>query len=92
LNYFQKLQKVNTTNFQALAAEFGGELFNSALQTEPPLPFYRVSLGKGMELFGFGFPLTVNRWQCTFWYLPEMRQTIPGFLKDSAVHVNKPLS
>ncbi|XP_020030635.1 tectonic-3 isoform X2 [Castor canadensis] len=42
LNYFQKLQKVNTTNFQALAAEFGGELFNSALQTEPPLPFYRA--------------------------------------------------
>uniref|UniRef100_A0A8D2DT93 Tectonic family member 3 n=1 Tax=Sciurus vulgaris TaxID=55149 RepID=A0A8D2DT93_SCIVU len=42
LNYFQKLQKVNTTNFQALAAEFGGESFSSALQTQLPPPFYRA--------------------------------------------------
>ncbi|XP_017653351.1 tectonic-3 isoform X1 [Nannospalax galili] len=42
LNYFQKLQTVNATNFQALAAEFGGQSFTSVSQTQPPLPFYRA--------------------------------------------------
>lgn len=42
LNYFQKLQKVNATNFQALAMEFGGKSFTSALQTQLPPPFYRA--------------------------------------------------
>uniref|UniRef100_H0WNE3 Tectonic family member 3 n=1 Tax=Otolemur garnettii TaxID=30611 RepID=H0WNE3_OTOGA len=42
LNYFQKLQKVNATNFQALAAEFGGESFTSAFQTQLPSAFYRA--------------------------------------------------
>ncbi|XP_029788148.1 tectonic-3 isoform X3 [Suricata suricatta] len=42
LNYFQKLQKVNATNFQALATEFGGESFTSTFQTRSPAPFYRA--------------------------------------------------
>ncbi|XP_033043619.1 tectonic-3 isoform X4 [Trachypithecus francoisi] len=42
LNYFQKLQKVNATNFQALAAEFGGESFTSTFQTQSPPSFYRA--------------------------------------------------
>ncbi|XP_058553281.1 tectonic-3 isoform X4 [Neofelis nebulosa] len=42
LNYFQKLQKVNATNFQALATEFGGESFTSTFQTQSPPPFYRA--------------------------------------------------
>nr|XP_012622429.1 tectonic-3 isoform X2 [Microcebus murinus] len=42
LNYFQKLQEVNATNFQALAAEFGGESFTSAFQTQSPSAFYRA--------------------------------------------------
>ncbi|KAM5140010.1 tectonic-3 [Callospermophilus lateralis] len=42
LNYSQKLQKVNATNFQALAVEFGGESFPSALQTQLPPLFYRA--------------------------------------------------
>lgn len=49
LNYFQKLQTVNATNFQALAAEFGGQPFTSTPETQPPSPFYRVSLGEGAE-------------------------------------------
>ncbi|XP_042764597.1 tectonic-3 isoform X2 [Panthera leo] len=42
LNYFQKLQKINATNFQALATEFGGESFTSTFQTQSPPPFYRA--------------------------------------------------
>ncbi|EHB15259.1 Tectonic-3 [Heterocephalus glaber] len=42
LNYFQKLQKVNATNFQALAAEFGGDSFISTLQSQSPPPFYKA--------------------------------------------------
>ncbi|XP_057635889.1 tectonic-3 isoform X2 [Chionomys nivalis] len=42
LNYFQKLQTVNATNFQALAAEFGGQSFASTSETQPPSPFYRA--------------------------------------------------
>ncbi|MEJ1276401.1 tectonic family member 3 [Cricetulus griseus] len=42
LNYFQKLQTVNATNFQALAAEFGGPSFTWTSETQPPLPFYRA--------------------------------------------------
>ncbi|XP_038190702.1 tectonic-3 isoform X1 [Arvicola amphibius] len=42
LNYFQKLQTVNTTNFQALAAEFGGQSFTATSETQPPSPFYRA--------------------------------------------------
>ncbi|KAL2769525.1 tectonic-3 isoform a precursor [Daubentonia madagascariensis] len=42
LNYFQKLLKVNATNFQALATEFGGESFTSAFQTQSPSAFYRA--------------------------------------------------
>ncbi|XP_036685333.1 tectonic-3 isoform X2 [Balaenoptera ricei] len=42
LNYFQKLQKVNATSFQALATEFGGESFTSTFQTQSPPPFYRA--------------------------------------------------
>ncbi|XP_045294306.1 tectonic-3 isoform X3 [Leopardus geoffroyi] len=42
LNYFQKLQKVNATNFQTLATEFGGESFTSTFQTQSPPPFYRA--------------------------------------------------
>ncbi|XP_037660066.1 tectonic-3 isoform X2 [Choloepus didactylus] len=42
LNYFQTLQKVNATNFQALAAQFGGESFISTFQTQLPSPFYRA--------------------------------------------------
>ncbi|KAM6183908.1 tectonic-3 [Erethizon dorsatum] len=42
LNYFQKLQKVNATNFQALAAEFGGDSFISTLQSQLPPPFYKA--------------------------------------------------
>ncbi|KAI5932772.1 tectonic-3 isoform X4 [Manis javanica] len=42
LNYFQKLQKVNATNFQVLATEFGGESFTSTFQTQSPQPFYRA--------------------------------------------------
>lgn len=47
-NYFQKLQTVNATNFQALAAEFGGQSFTLTQETQPPLLFYRVSPGKGL--------------------------------------------
>nr|XP_010587393.1 tectonic-3 [Loxodonta africana] len=42
LNYFQKLQKVDTINFQALAAEFGGFHFISTFQIQSPPPFYRA--------------------------------------------------
>ncbi|XP_007124457.2 tectonic-3 isoform X1 [Physeter macrocephalus] len=42
LTYFQKLQKVNATSFQALATEFGGESFASTFQTQSPPPFYRA--------------------------------------------------
>ncbi|XP_075830173.1 tectonic-3 [Microtus pennsylvanicus] len=42
LNYFQKLQTVNATNFEALAAEFGGQSFASTSETQPPSPFYRA--------------------------------------------------
>uniref|UniRef100_A0A8C6MM80 Tectonic family member 3 n=1 Tax=Moschus moschiferus TaxID=68415 RepID=A0A8C6MM80_MOSMO len=42
LNYLQKLQKVNATNFQALATEFGGESFTSTSQTQSPSAFYRA--------------------------------------------------
>uniref|UniRef100_A0A9L0IP98 Tectonic family member 3 n=1 Tax=Equus asinus TaxID=9793 RepID=A0A9L0IP98_EQUAS len=42
LNYFQKLQKVNATNFQALATEFGGRSFTSTFQNQSPAPFYRA--------------------------------------------------
>ncbi|XP_062959048.1 tectonic-3 isoform X1 [Cynocephalus volans] len=42
LNYFQTLQEVNATNFQALAAEFGGESFTSTFQTQSSPPFYRA--------------------------------------------------
>ncbi|XP_006831515.1 PREDICTED: tectonic-3 [Chrysochloris asiatica] len=44
LNYFQKLQKVDGTNFQALATEFGGKAFIPTFQSPPPLPppFYRA--------------------------------------------------
>ncbi|XP_054437254.1 tectonic-3 [Pteronotus mesoamericanus] len=42
LNYFQELQKVNASNFQALATEFGGKSFTSTFQTESPQPFYRA--------------------------------------------------
>ncbi|XP_042636758.1 tectonic-3 [Orycteropus afer afer] len=42
LHYFQKLQKVDTTNFQALAAEFGGKSFITTFQTQSPPPFYRA--------------------------------------------------
>ncbi|XP_074229960.1 tectonic-3 isoform X4 [Camelus bactrianus] len=42
LNYFQKLQTVDATNFQALATEFGGESFTSTFQTQLPPPFYRA--------------------------------------------------
>lgn len=52
LNYFQKLQTVNATNFEALAAEFGGQSLASTSETQPPSPFYRVSLGKGAEQSG----------------------------------------
>lgn len=41
-NYFQELQTVNATNFQALAAEFGGQFFTSTPKTQPPGPFYRA--------------------------------------------------
>nr|XP_003479809.2 tectonic-3 isoform X2 [Cavia porcellus] len=42
LNYFQKLQKVNETNFQALAAEFGGDSFISTLKSQSPPAFYKA--------------------------------------------------
>ncbi|KAF6111812.1 tectonic family member 3 [Phyllostomus discolor] len=42
LNYFQELQKVNASNFQALATEFGGKSFTPTFQAEPPPPFYRA--------------------------------------------------
>ncbi|XP_048194550.1 tectonic-3 isoform X1 [Perognathus longimembris pacificus] len=42
LNYFQKLQKVNATNFQALAAEFGSKSFTTTMITQPQLPYYRA--------------------------------------------------
>ncbi|XP_050004616.1 tectonic-3 isoform X2 [Alexandromys fortis] len=42
LNYFQKLQTVNATNFEALAAEFGGQSLASTSETQPPSPFYRA--------------------------------------------------
>ncbi|XP_023610657.1 tectonic-3 isoform X2 [Myotis lucifugus] len=41
LNYFQKPQKVNASNFQTPATEFGGNSFNSTFQTPSPAPFYR---------------------------------------------------
>ncbi|GAB1302402.1 Tectonic-3 [Apodemus speciosus] len=41
-NYFQKLQTVNATNFQALAAEFGGHSFTSTPKTQSPVLFYRA--------------------------------------------------
>ncbi|XP_066211507.1 tectonic-3 [Saccopteryx leptura] len=42
LNYFEELQKVNASNFQALAAEFGGTSFSSTSHAQPPPPFYRA--------------------------------------------------
>ncbi|KAM8911787.1 tectonic-3 isoform 2-T2 [Lycaon pictus] len=42
LNYFQKLQKVNATHFEALATEFGGGSFTSTIQTQSPPPHYRA--------------------------------------------------
>ncbi|XP_036192395.1 tectonic-3 isoform X2 [Myotis myotis] len=42
LNYFQKPQKVNASNFQTPATEFGGNSFNSTFQTQSPAPFYRA--------------------------------------------------
>ncbi|XP_070288716.1 tectonic-3 isoform X1 [Myotis yumanensis] len=42
LNYFQKPQKVNASNFQTPAIEFGGNSFNSTFQTPSPAPFYRA--------------------------------------------------
>ncbi|XP_059254202.1 tectonic-3 [Mustela nigripes] len=42
LNYFQKLQKVNATRFEALASEFGGGSFTSTFQTQSPPPHYRA--------------------------------------------------
>ncbi|XP_022355898.1 tectonic-3 isoform X2 [Enhydra lutris kenyoni] len=42
LNYFQKLQKVNATRFEALATEFGGGSFTSTFQTQSPPPHYRA--------------------------------------------------
>lgn len=42
LNYFQELQKVNASNFQALATEFEGKSFTSTFQTQSPPPFYRA--------------------------------------------------
>uniref|UniRef100_A0A8C8UQM3 Tectonic family member 3 n=1 Tax=Peromyscus maniculatus bairdii TaxID=230844 RepID=A0A8C8UQM3_PERMB len=42
LNYFQKLQTVNATNFEALAAEFGGQSLTSTPKAQPPLAFYRA--------------------------------------------------
>ncbi|XP_058528058.1 tectonic-3 isoform X2 [Ochotona princeps] len=42
LNYFQKLQKVNASNFEALAAEFGGDSFASTAPTQALLPFYKA--------------------------------------------------
>ncbi|XP_059114288.1 tectonic-3 [Peromyscus eremicus] len=53
LNYFQKLQTVNATNFEALAAEFGGQYFTLTSKAQPPLAFYRVSLEKGVGESGF---------------------------------------
>ncbi|XP_036294567.1 tectonic-3 isoform X2 [Pipistrellus kuhlii] len=41
LNYFQKPQTVNASNFQTPATEFGGQPFDSVLQTQSPPPFYR---------------------------------------------------
>ncbi|XP_049646840.1 tectonic-3 [Suncus etruscus] len=42
-NYFQKLQKVNATNFQTLSREFGGELFTSTFQSQsPPSLYYKA--------------------------------------------------
>lgn len=43
LNYFQKLQNVNATNFEALSREFGGESFTPTFQTQsPPSYFYKA--------------------------------------------------
>ncbi|XP_076981680.1 tectonic-3 isoform X2 [Tamandua tetradactyla] len=42
LNYFQTLQKVNATNFQALAVQFGGESFISTFEPQWLSPFYRA--------------------------------------------------
>ncbi|XP_004457011.1 tectonic-3 [Dasypus novemcinctus] len=42
LNYFQNLHKVNTTNFQTLATQFGGKSFISTFQTQLPSLFYRA--------------------------------------------------
>ncbi|KAM6186151.1 tectonic-3 [Rhynchocyon petersi] len=41
-SYFRNLQNITTTNFQSLAAEFGGKSFTSAFQTQAPPPFYRA--------------------------------------------------
>ncbi|CAK6436248.1 unnamed protein product [Pipistrellus nathusii] len=42
LNYFQKPQTVNASNFQTPATEFGGQPFDSILQTQSPPSFYRA--------------------------------------------------
>ncbi|XP_023564704.1 tectonic-3 isoform X2 [Octodon degus] len=42
LNYFQKVQKVSATSFQALAAEFGGGSCSATLQPQPLPPFYKA--------------------------------------------------
>ncbi|XP_054974869.1 tectonic-3 isoform X2 [Sorex araneus] len=43
LNYFQKLQKVNATNFEALSREFGGESFSPTFQSQsPPSSYYKA--------------------------------------------------
>lgn len=67
LNYFQKLQKVNATNFQVLATEFGGESFTSTFQTQSPQPFYRVSQGLDWDgIVWFGFSLIADNWPGIF--------------------------
>ncbi|XP_059981357.1 tectonic-3 isoform X5 [Lagenorhynchus albirostris] len=59
LTYFQKLQKVNATSFQALATEFGGESFTSTFQTQSPPPFYRVPRGlSDLQNTKFQVPVT----------------------------------
>lgn len=42
LNYFQKPQTVNASNFQTPATEFGDKLFDSTFQMRLPPPFYRA--------------------------------------------------
>ncbi|KAB1270692.1 Tectonic-3 [Camelus dromedarius] len=85
LNYFQKLQTVDATNFQALATEFGGESFTSTFQTQLPPPFYRVSLGAGEELFGLVFPLMLTVDQAgdpILTYFPQW--SVMGLLRQPA--------